>query len=128
MENTCRHFGSSSASPLALQFLSLLSVVAVMAAPQMLDFLRSVDASAPGFVEAVSTVLVTGGFDTSDTLNQAVAAEVLDMFPVDGQGKLTAPKKAFVRRAIASASAAQLQLQQRWQSCQWLRSCRCWPT
>ena len=71
----------------------------------MLNFLRSVDAEEPSFVEAIATVLVTGGFVTSATLNQAEASEVLAMFPVSGEGMVTAPMKAFVRRAIASASA-----------------------
>ena len=76
-----------------------------MASVQMMDFLLTVDAAPPAYVAAISTVLVTGGFDTSATLNQADAAEVLAMFPSAGEERVTAPMKAFIRRAIACASA-----------------------
>ena len=52
-----------------------------MAAQQLAEFLASVDAAPPSFVEAIASGLQRGGFDTPASLNKADSAEVIGMFP-----------------------------------------------
>ena len=75
-----------------------------MASQLFLDFVRTVDAVPPIFVDALASALHLGGFETAESLNLAEASEVFTTFPAEGESALTAPKKAFLRRAIAAAS------------------------
>ena len=75
-----------------------------MASQLILEFLRAVDSAPPSFVESVALALHQGGFETTESLDMAEASEVFTTFPAEGENILTAPKRAFIRRAIAAAS------------------------
>ena len=82
-----------------------------MASAAFITFLTSVDEAPPAFLASVVLALHTGGFPTPQSLNKAVPAEVFEVFPEEGDQKLTAPKKAFVRRVIEKATAPELSQQ-----------------
>ena len=75
-----------------------------MAAQQLSEFLSAVDPAPPSFVEVVAVGLQRGGFDMPTSLNKADPAEVISMFPAEGEGSLNLAKKAFIRRAIEKAT------------------------
>ena len=115
----CSHFGSSAAAPPGPASFTLCtsrhrgtrvvrrvgwqrSLVGNMEA-----FLRTVDAVAPVTLLEIIAGLTSGGFTEPGHLDQADAKEVIDAFPADGAGKLLPAGKAFIRRAIVSASQKQ---------------------
>ena len=66
--------------------------------------MKTVDDTVPAYLGAVINGLGLGGFNLPADLYQADAAEVIEVFPTEGDGKLNPAGKAFIRRAIALAN------------------------
>ena len=72
---------------------------------RMEAFLRTVDDVVPANLEVIVQGLAKAGFHSPEHLDQADAAEAIEAFPQEGDSRLLPAGKAFVRRAIAKASA-----------------------
>ena len=68
-------------------------------------FWRTVDEAVPANMAALVRGLAAGGCTLPEHLDHSDSAETIAEFPQEGVGKLLPASKAFLRRAIAKASA-----------------------